>query len=109
MTIKNLVKQTGYKFRPGCNNPYFKMDDIEAEVLTETALTEKVQKRRVKKGDKVNDDRFITYKLQVYCTFQTNQFNNSSNNNIFQPEQQNLLDGSDDEDTIFETDLTAKV
>lgn len=68
---------TGYKFRPGCNNPYFKMDDIEAEVLTETALTEKVQKRRVKKGDK--------------------------------PEQQNLLDGSDDEDTIFETDLTAKV
>ena len=30
------------------------MDDIEAEVLTETAITEKAQKRRVKKGDKVN-------------------------------------------------------
>lgn len=69
---------TGYKFRPGCNNPYFKMDDIEAEVLTETGLTEKVQKRRVKnKSDK--------------------------------PEAQNLLDGSDDEDTIFETsEMSAK-
>ena len=31
-----------------------KVDDIEAEVLTETGLTEKVQKRRVKKSDKVN-------------------------------------------------------
>jgi len=64
---------TGYKFRPGCNNPYFKVDDIEAVVLTETAITEKVQKRRVKKSSK--------------------------------PEAQNLLDGSDDEDTIFESDL----
>ena len=54
MRWKSPGKQTGYKFRPGCNNPYFKMDDIEAEVLTETAITEKAQKRRVKKGDKVN-------------------------------------------------------
>ena len=51
------------------------MDDIEAEVLTETALTEKVQKRRVKKGDKVNDDsrpfnsRQISAKTPVIIIF----------------------------------------
>lgn len=43
---------TGYKFRPGCNNPYFKVEGSDvAEVLTKTGLTEKVQKRK-DKGEK---------------------------------------------------------
>ena len=46
---------TGYKFRPGCNNPYFKLENSDhAEVLTKTGLTEKVQKRKnqEKNGEK---------------------------------------------------------
>ena len=44
---------TGYKFRPGCNNPYFKVEEEDlAEVVTKTAITEKVQKRKDKSGEK---------------------------------------------------------
>jgi hypothetical protein len=44
---------TGYKFRPGCNNPYFKVEEDDlAEVVTKTAITEKVQKRKDKSGEK---------------------------------------------------------
>ena len=44
---------TGYKFRPGCNNPYFKVEEEDlAEVVSKTAITEKVQKRKDKSGEK---------------------------------------------------------
>lgn len=44
---------TGYKFRPGCNNPYFKVEEEDlAEVITKTAITEKVQKRKDKSAEK---------------------------------------------------------
>lgn len=36
---------TGYKFRPGCNNPYFKVEEEMSEVLTKSNLTENVKKR----------------------------------------------------------------
>ena len=41
---------TGFKFRPGCNNPYFKVEDEMSEVVTKSGLTENITRRD--KGEK---------------------------------------------------------
>ena len=58
---------TGYKFRPGCNNPYFKVEEEDlAEVVTKTAITEKVQKRKDKSGEKKVKSCFEKFTPRLY-------------------------------------------
>ena len=43
---------TGWKFRPGCNNPYFKIDEEDmVEINTKNALTENVSNRKKNKEE----------------------------------------------------------
>ena len=43
---------TGWKFRPGCENPYFKIDQEDMiEINTKNALTENVSNRKKKQEE----------------------------------------------------------
>jgi hypothetical protein len=56
---------TGYKFRPGCDNPYFKVEDEEmSEVLTKTNLTKNVTKRGASGEKKVSFNFFLQKTLE---------------------------------------------
>ena len=45
-----LVLQFPISFRPGCNNPYFEVEDEMSEVVTKSGLTENITRRD--KGEK---------------------------------------------------------
>jgi len=46
---------TGWKFRPGCENPYFKIDEEDmVEINTKNSLTENVSNRKKKQEESRN-------------------------------------------------------
>jgi len=50
---------TGYKFRPACNNPYFKVameDDMEEVLISSSAYTEQVTTRKGYKASEAEDE-----------------------------------------------------
>ena len=52
---------TGWKFRPGCNNPYFKIDEEDmVEINTKNALTENVSNRKKNKEEGSDLDKTLT-------------------------------------------------